>query len=186
MQAIRSLSAIEAICIKKQRGTSTNYTLQTSTEIGTSTNIGTGTEIGTRPVPKTGLAPVPKTVPKPKRTSKEPKSKKRASQVPDNFCVTDSMKEWASENEISLDLKRATADFVDYWKGEGKAKVDWVATWRNSIRKQQGWADEKRGQAGRGNTNPPGRKQSLGERVKSKARERHRDQGDVGVVAIYD
>ena len=55
------------------------------------------------------------------------------------------MKSWASENHIRSDVERETDRFVDYWTAEGKSKKDWMATWRNWMRRaDDGWGSKSR------------------------------------------
>ncbi len=52
--------------------------------------------------------------------------------------VTPAMKAWAAENVPVVDLAFQTAQFCDYWRGESgqrARKVDWVAAWRNWMRR---------------------------------------------------
>jgi len=61
----------------------------------------------------------------------------RGSRLPEPFIVTSKMREWASEEVATINVDEATRSFVDYWRGRagaGGVKVDWVATWRNSLR----------------------------------------------------
>lgn len=64
--------------------------------------------------------------------------RKRGRRIPDDFEVTDRMREWAdAEGFGHLDLDRLTVEFRDYWASEAGAKavkVDWVGTWRNRVR----------------------------------------------------
>ncbi len=64
----------------------------------------------------------------------KPPRKKRASLCPDEFPITDSMREWAVANKITLDLEAATEEWLDFWKSEGTLKADWLATWRNGMK----------------------------------------------------
>jgi hypothetical protein len=89
---------------------------------------------------KSGVTPVgTQTI---NRTIKEPIN--RGSRIPDNFEVTDAMREWAAKEVPGVDLIKQTANFVDYWKSKtGNAtKLDWVATWRTWMRNQR--AEPKR------------------------------------------
>lgn len=57
--------------------------------------------------------------------------------ITDDFEVTADMVRWASEKGFGhVDLLEATDEFIDYWKSRGDAKADWVATWRNDIRRK--------------------------------------------------
>lgn len=65
----------------------------------------------------------------------------RPTRIPDIFAITDDMRAWARENELHhLDLDAVTAEFIDHWRGKsGKeaTKVDWIATWRNWVRREK-------------------------------------------------
>ena len=67
-------------------------------------------------------------------------ARKRATRIPDGFAVTDPMRQWAAANGAAqLDLEAITDEFVDYWRGVVGAKgvkADWMATWRNWIRRK--------------------------------------------------
>ena len=52
--------------------------------------------------------------------------------------MTPEMITWGREHYPHLDGETITAEFVDYWRGVPGAKgvkLDWVATWRNQIRR---------------------------------------------------
>lgn len=69
-------------------------------------------------------------------------ARKRASRIPDPFILTSAMREWAAEEVPGLDLDAHTREFVDYWRaasGQNASKFDWVATWRNWMRKAHRW-----------------------------------------------
>jgi hypothetical protein len=68
-----------------------------------------------------------------KRTSGE-----QGTRVPEDFRITPEMDKWGREHCPHItDPEKATAEFVDYWRGvpgaKGK-KLNWVATWRNRMR----------------------------------------------------
>jgi hypothetical protein len=69
-----------------------------------------------------------------KTISKE--STNRASQIPDDFSVTDDMRSWANEKHPLVDIDKATLNFVDYWKSKPKdnKQLDWTRTWQRWIR----------------------------------------------------
>lgn len=57
-----------------------------------------------------------------------------------DFTATPTMLSWASENGLTVDPIQETAKFVDYWTAESgsrAAKSDWVAAWRNWMRRAQ-------------------------------------------------
>ena len=57
-----------------------------------------------------------------------------ASQLPDDFVVTDEMKTWARESAPNCGVEDHE-EFCDYWRGNGRPMKDWLATWRNWMRK---------------------------------------------------
>lgn len=62
----------------------------------------------------------------------------RATRIPDTFAVDADMVAWARTNTPHVDGRHETAKFIDYWtakSGKDATKVDWVATWRNWMRK---------------------------------------------------
>lgn len=67
--------------------------------------------------------------------------KKKATQIPDFFPVTEGMIEWAKAEAPLIDAIAETDRFKDYYLGTGKAQKDWIATWRNWMRNAQ----ERRG-----------------------------------------
>lgn len=73
-------------------------------------------------------------------TSKEVVARKRASTVPLKFKIDDSMRSWAAKEVPLVDLDAKLPEFIDFWRGRGDLKKDWVAAWRNGMRKQQEFA----------------------------------------------
>jgi len=68
--------------------------------------------------------------------------RKRGSRIPDQFILSAEMKAWAAEEVPGLDIVAHTREFVDFWRaksGRDAVKVDWVATWRNWMRKAHRW-----------------------------------------------
>jgi hypothetical protein len=63
-------------------------------------------------------------------------STNRASQIPDDFLVTEDMRFWATEKHPQVDIDKATLNFVDYWKSKPKdnKQLDWTRTWQRWIR----------------------------------------------------
>ena len=67
-------------------------------------------------------------------------ARKRATRIPEPFIVTPDMRKWASGEVPGVDVDHATRMFVDYWRAESGQKAtkrDWVATWRNWLRRDQ-------------------------------------------------
>jgi hypothetical protein len=60
--------------------------------------------------------------------------------IPDDFAITDELVTWAANNAPRVDPQRETERFVDYWRGVAGTKgtkTDWIATWRNWLRRAQ-------------------------------------------------
>ncbi|MFI0469272.1 hypothetical protein ACH347_34800 [Saccharopolyspora sp. 5N102] len=69
----------------------------------------------------------------------------RATRIPDDFDVTPEMVQWAREH-TPLVGRTETDKFVDYWRaksGQSATKRDWVATWRNWMRRAQEDAERR-------------------------------------------
>lgn len=77
----------------------------------------------------------------------QPEPKARATRLPTNFAVTMEMRQWATTKFPRVPIDKSTESFIDYWtaKSTDATKLDWVATWRNWIRKDHEWsyADKK-------------------------------------------
>ena len=57
------------------------------------------------------------------------------------------MREWFDKQNFKhIAIEPATEQFIDYWKSEGKLKADWIATWRNGMKKQEEWDSKKTGE----------------------------------------
>lgn len=68
------------------------------------------------------------------------KDRESASRIPQNFALTEAMTLWADGVGLTVNLESETAKFVDYWTAESGAKAvkrDWVAAWRNWVRRAQ-------------------------------------------------
>lgn len=68
--------------------------------------------------------------------------RKRGSRIPEPFMLTAEMKTWAATEVPGLDVVAHTREFVDHWRaasGASASKRDWVAAWRNWMRKAHRW-----------------------------------------------
>lgn len=91
-------------------------------------------ETARRPVGQSEL----KAVPKPPVTRSD-----RASPLPATFEVTEDMRAWAAEKVPRLrDLDRATEAWVDHCFAKKVTNVDWLAAWRQGMRKAETWQVE--------------------------------------------
>lgn len=56
-------------------------------------------------------------------------------EAPDVLEITESLKSWASgQGFTDEDIARETPAMLDYFRGKGERKADWLATWRNWLR----------------------------------------------------
>jgi hypothetical protein len=69
----------------------------------------------------------------------------RAVQLPSDFVISDDMRAWAATEAPLVDIDVKLREWMDYWRGVGKPMKDWVAVWRNGMRKQQSFAERDRG-----------------------------------------
>jgi hypothetical protein len=72
-------------------------------------------------------------------------ARKRGTRLPDIFPVTDEMREWARKNAPDV-APTEHEKFCDYWRGvagQRGVKLDWIATWRNWMRRAQDDAEPK-------------------------------------------
>lgn len=98
----------------------------------------TGTE-----TPKYGSNTSQKQEPQKKETNtketntKEKVGAKRATRIPEKFSITPEMESWAKTKNFTFNLLAETENFILYWQGEGKTKVDWQATWKSWMNRTQ-------------------------------------------------
>jgi hypothetical protein len=67
----------------------------------------------------------------------------RGTRVPSDFTISDDMRAWAATEVPHVDLDKKLAEWADFWRGvpgKGGVKIDWVATWKNGMRKQEEFA----------------------------------------------
>jgi len=76
-------------------------------------------------------------------STKKQAAPKRGTRVPDDFTITPQMRSWAATEVPHVDLDKKLPEFIDFWRGvpgKGGVKIDWVATWKNGMRKQEEFA----------------------------------------------
>ncbi len=64
----------------------------------------------------------------------------RGTRIPEPFILTADMRHWAATEAPAVDVDLATRMFVDHFRastGRNATKLDWLATWRNWIRRDQ-------------------------------------------------
>lgn len=72
----------------------------------------------------------------------------RGTRIAEPFIVTVEMRQWAAAETPLVDVDRSTRMFVDYWRAATGAKAtkrDWLATWRNWLRRDQERAEQRGG-----------------------------------------
>jgi hypothetical protein len=65
--------------------------------------------------------------------------KSRGTRIPEPFSITGEMRSWASDKTPGLNGEWTTETFVDYWRaipGARGVKTDWLATWRNWMKRE--------------------------------------------------
>jgi len=86
---------------------------------------------------------IPPALPLPKKEEEERRSggpHKRGTRIPDPFTVTPDMVAWARERCPLVDGARSTERFINHFTaktGRDATKLDWTATWRNWLLKDQ-------------------------------------------------
>lgn len=79
-----------------------------------------------------------------------PKSKtRRATGPPDHLLITDSMRQWAREHDVTVDLAAETQQFLDHHRAKGSTFKDWTAAWRTWMRRTEKYAPKQPANAGR-------------------------------------
>jgi hypothetical protein len=64
----------------------------------------------------------------------------RGARLPDDFSISEEMRDWAMTKHPLTDIEAETEAFIDYWRGVAGAKgmkLDWLGTWRNWIRRSK-------------------------------------------------
>jgi len=70
-------------------------------------------------------------------TKKEREKKQRGSRLSQDWFLTKSLGDWATQERPDLDVRQVAEQFKDYWiaqPGQKGVKLDWDATWRNWVR----------------------------------------------------
>ena len=65
------------------------------------------------------------------------KENKRGSRLAQDWVLSKSMGDWATQERPDLDVRQVADQFKDYWvaqAGQKGVKLDWDATWRNWVR----------------------------------------------------
>lgn len=68
-----------------------------------------------------------------------------AVRIPEPFPLSEDMKQWVRDNTPGIDAWKEHEKFIDHWLGapdKTGRKKDWLATWRNWMRRAQEYAEE--------------------------------------------
>ncbi|MCX8455335.1 hypothetical protein [Paenarthrobacter ureafaciens] len=66
--------------------------------------------------------------------------RKRKSSCPETFPITEAMRSWAKDNNITVDLTDQTARFLDHHTAKGSMFTDWTRAWYTWMRNAKDWA----------------------------------------------
>jgi hypothetical protein len=69
------------------------------------------------------------------------KQKKSFTETPENFTITDSMREWFADKKSGLNIETETQAFLDHSKANGKIFKDWIAAWRTWMTNAKKYAE---------------------------------------------
>jgi hypothetical protein len=89
----------------------------------------------------------------------------RKSRAPAELAITPTMRLWAQENGITVDLDAETAAMLDHHRGKGNLHDDWEATWRTWMRNTKKFGSKN------GNSNGHQPKEHYQDRVARENRE---------------
>ena len=71
---------------------------------------------------------------------------KRATQVPDDFAVTERLEQWGAAQEPPFAVSAMRVEvpqFVDYYQAKGETRKDWDASFRTWMRNSRKWQRDK-------------------------------------------
>lgn len=95
----------------------------------------TNVELTTNHEPRTTKAPIQRTV---VEAAASPPTTRRKARLPDGWALPKAWGEWAQAERgwPADEVRRVAALFADHWHGKGEARADWLATWRNWVRRE--------------------------------------------------
>lgn len=147
---LRVLEAAGAIRVQSKPGRSNSYFITRPTPLQTATPPQTappGILQGTPPRTAQGDPPVQLAGGNRKEPSGNPRARSSSgSTIPDDFSVSEEMREWASSSTPAVNLERETESFIDYWRegnGKGKKHKSWPVTWKTWMRRAQTSAEAR-------------------------------------------
>lgn len=69
-----------------------------------------------------------------------PPKAKRASQVPQDFAVTEALESWGKANGFTVEqMTSQIPEFIDHYQAKGEARKDWNASFHNWMRRAKKW-----------------------------------------------
>lgn len=68
-------------------------------------------------------------------TAEKKEKAKGKTSLPADFSLNDDLRAWAKIHTPYIDAYGTTQEFIDYSRGRDWRMVDWIATWRNWMRK---------------------------------------------------
>lgn len=72
---------------------------------------------------------------------KKPERAKRKTRLPDDWFLPKEWGEWAlAQGMLESEIREEADRFADHWRSNGEGKVDWLATWRNWVRRRRQFA----------------------------------------------
>lgn len=140
----------------------------------------------TRPVPVPHPVPLPRpdpdqgggtpgadAPPPPPKVRQSGKKASEETRIPDDFPLTEAMREWAALNAPGVNVDIAHVEFCTFWRGDGRKKHNWRATWENGMVKAFERL-QQRPQPRAGPTGPNGRATSVDLAAEAKRLSRQR------------
>ena len=76
---------------------------------------------------------------------KKKNSRQKASPPPVTIEVTEPMEVWATDQGISVDLETETDIMLDHYRSKGDTRVDWMAVWKNWMRRAETYSQQRKG-----------------------------------------
>lgn len=98
---------------------------------------------GSHPCAKTGSTHATQTVIEPSKNRQREMRSAKGSRLPANWSLPDDWKTWALQTRpdwAAEQCSKAAETFADYWRakpGKDGVKADWLATWRNWVRRER-------------------------------------------------
>jgi hypothetical protein len=78
------------------------------------------------------------------KNDKKGKNMARGQKIPTEFTITPPMKSWLKKQDFKIKPEYETEKFIDHFQAKGEAKKDWVAAWRNWMRKANEYCKDDR------------------------------------------